>query len=43
MLIERSFQGLSGAIETVRIVKELVEIWPNEVCDKRLEVKHLIV
>jgi len=43
VLIERSFQGLSGAIETVRIVKELVEIWPNEVCDKRLEVKHLIV
>jgi len=32
-LIERSFQGLSIAIETVRIVEELVEIWPNEVCD----------
>jgi len=31
--IERSFQGLSIAIETVRIVKELVEIWLNEVCD----------
>jgi len=43
MLIERSFQGLSGAIETVRIIKELVEIWPNEVCDRRPEVKHLIV
>jgi len=43
VLIERSFQGLSGAIETVRIVKELVEIWPNEVCDRRPEVKHLIV
>jgi len=32
-LIERSFQGLSVAIETVRIIKELMEIWPNEVCD----------
>jgi len=28
-----SFQGLSVAIETVRIDKELMEIWPNEVCD----------
>ena len=28
-----TFQGLSVAIETVRIIKELVEIWPNEVCD----------
>jgi len=32
-LIERSFQGLSVAVETVRIVKELIEIWLNEVCD----------
>jgi len=32
-LIERSFQGLSIAIETVRIDEELMEIWPNEVCD----------
>jgi len=32
--IERSFQGLSVAIETVGIVEELVEIWPNEVCDR---------
>ena len=31
--IERSFQGLSIAIETVRINEELMEIWPNEVCD----------
>jgi len=31
--IERSFQGLSVAIETVRIDGELMEIWPNEVCD----------
>ena len=31
--IERSFQGLPVAIETVGIVEELVEIWPNEVCD----------
>ena len=32
--IERSFQGLSVAVKTVRIVKELVEIWLNEVCDR---------
>ena len=32
--IENSFQGLSIAIETVRINEELMEIWPNEVCDK---------
>jgi len=32
--IERSFQGLLGAIKTVRIVKELIEIWLNEVCDR---------
>jgi len=32
-LIERSFQGLSVAVETMRIIEELVEIWPNEVCD----------
>ena len=25
---------LSIAIETVRIVEELMKIWPNEVCDK---------
>ena len=31
--IERSFQGLSVAIETVRINEELMEIWPNKVCD----------
>ena len=31
--IERFFQGLSVAIETVRIDGELMEIWPNEVCD----------
>ena len=34
--IERSFQGLSVAIETVRIDEELMEIWPNEVCDRQL-------
>jgi len=33
LFIERSFQGLSVAIETVRIDEELMEIWPNEVCD----------
>jgi len=31
--IERSFQGLSVAVETMRIDEELTEIWPNEVCD----------
>ena len=31
---KRSLQGLSVAIETVRIIKELVEIWLNEVCDR---------
>jgi len=31
--IERSFQGLSVAVKTVKIVEELVEIWSNEVCD----------
>ena len=29
--IERSLLGLSIAFETVRIVEELIEIWPNEV------------
>jgi len=29
------FQGLSGAVKTVRIIKELIEIWPDEVCDRR--------
>jgi len=33
-LIERSFQGLSRAIETVEIVEELMKIGLNEVCDK---------
>jgi len=32
-LIKNSFQGLSVAIKTIRIVKELIKIWPNEVCD----------
>jgi len=36
-LIERSYLGLSGDIETMRIVKELMEIWPNEVCDTTAE------
>jgi len=31
--IKKSFQGLFVAIETVRIDEELMEIWPNEVCD----------
>ena len=33
VLIERSFQGLLGAIETMGIIKDLMEIWLNEVCD----------
>ena len=39
VLIKRSFQGLSVAIKTVRIVEELVEIWPNEVCDRKTRKK----
>jgi len=35
-IIERFFQGLLGAIETVRIIEELMEIWPNEVYDRHL-------
>ena len=31
--IERSFQGLSRAVETVEIVEELVKVGLNEVCD----------
>ena len=31
------FQGLSIAVETVRIVEELVEIWSNEVCDRLMK------
>jgi len=34
-LIKRFFQGLSVAFKTIRIVKELMEIWLNEVCDKK--------
>ena len=37
-MIEGSFQGLSVAIETVRIVEELVKIWLNEVCDRAILV-----
>jgi len=40
-LIERSFQGLSVAIETMRIIEELVEIWPNEVCDSFVTEKYV--
>jgi len=32
-LIKSSFQGLSVAIKTMGIVKEMMEIWLNEVCD----------
>jgi len=35
---QKYFQGLSVAIDTVRIVKELVEIWPNEVYDTKVWV-----
>jgi len=30
---QKPFQGLLGAFRTMRIVEELIEIWPNEVCD----------
>ena len=33
VLIKRSFQELSGAIKTVKIINELVKIGLNEVCD----------
>ena len=33
-LIKRSFWGLSIIFKTMRIVEELMEIWPNEVCDR---------
>jgi len=34
--IERSFWGLSIVFKTVKNIKELMEIWPNEVCDSFL-------
>jgi len=37
VLIERFFWGLSIAIKTVRIIKESMEIGPNEVCDTWLK------
>jgi len=41
-LIERSFQGLSVAVETMRIIEELVEIWLNEVCDKYIFITTIV-
>jgi len=35
-LIERSFQGLSIFFKALRIIEELMEIWPNEVYDNKL-------
>ena len=32
-MIARSFQGILGAVKTMRIIEELIEIWPNKVCD----------
>ena len=32
-LIKRSFQGLSIVVKTMGVDEELMEIWPNEVCD----------
>ena len=32
--IKRSFQGLLGAIKTMGIIEELMEIWPNKVCNR---------
>jgi len=37
-LVERFFQGLSVTIDTMRIIKELMEIWLNEVCDNNPEI-----
>jgi len=37
-----SFQGLSVTIKTVRIDEELMEIWPNEVCDSPLSSFSLV-
>jgi len=34
--IKRSFQGLLGVIETMGIIKYLMEIWPNKVYNKAL-------
>jgi len=28
-----SFQGLLDVIEIMGIIEDLIEIWPNEVCD----------
>jgi len=40
--IERSFQGLSGAIETIEIVKELIEIGLNKVCDTNAYICYVL-
>jgi len=40
-LIKRSFQEISGAVKTIEIVKELIEIDPNEVCDNSLTKTYL--
>jgi len=34
VLIERSSQGLLDTIKTIDIIKELIEIGPNEVYDR---------
>jgi len=34
------FRGLSGAVKTIEIIKELVKIGPNKVCDKEALVKN---
>jgi len=36
--MERPLRGLLGAIKTMRIVEELMEIWLNEVCDITLSL-----
>jgi len=43
-LIKRSFlQGLLGAIETIRIIEELIEIWPDEVCNRKASYKSIFM
>ena len=43
MLSSRRALQISGTLvasfETVEIVEELVEIWPNEVCDREFDVQ----
>jgi len=35
---QKVFQGILGAVRILIIVKELIEIWPNEVCDTNFDL-----